>query len=243
MDNRRIIGDRINTALAIADKKQKELAANLGVKDNVISYFVSGARTPNTEQIIKISEFLGVSADYLLGLSDVASVEPDIKMICDYTGLTEDSVVFLMDSTEYYKKVNMCYEKEKTLPDSDFVKWIDAQSFENEKIFIDEKFTEWFKSDGLDIENKEAKIMVDTTFLFDFINNLLQYDGLYILAERTSRAIYYLKKVNEFIDNGDARKRKLFLSFEQPDADLALFRSQKEFIQFIDKMSLKDTNE
>lgn len=66
----KIIGQRINTALADRQMKQKELAAKIGVTDNTISYFCSGGRTPNTQQIIKIANVLGVTADFLLGLEN-----------------------------------------------------------------------------------------------------------------------------------------------------------------------------
>lgn len=86
------IGKRINALLAKKFKRQKDLATALGVNDNTISYFVSGKRMPNTEQIIKISDFFGVSADYLLGLSDTPTTDKDIQFICEYTGLSEKSV-------------------------------------------------------------------------------------------------------------------------------------------------------
>lgn len=94
------IGERINAALANSDKLQKELAAHLGVPDNTISYFVSGKRTPNTEQIIKIAEFLNTSADYLLGITNVSTLtdtdeEKTIRTVCDYTGLSEKAVLIL----------------------------------------------------------------------------------------------------------------------------------------------------
>lgn len=96
---RNIIGHRINRALDISGKKQKELAAFLGVPDNTISYFISGKRTPNAEQIIYIARYLGVSADYLLGLTNASAVVSEqnkiIRDICDYTGLNEDSVELL----------------------------------------------------------------------------------------------------------------------------------------------------
>ena len=88
----KVIGKRINTLLANRFKRQKDLATALGVNDNTISYFVSGKRMPNTEQIIKISDFFGVSADYLLGLSDTPTTDKDIQFICEYTGLSEMSV-------------------------------------------------------------------------------------------------------------------------------------------------------
>ena len=87
-----IIGKRINSALAEKDIKQKELAKKIGVNDNVISYWCSGSRTPNTQQIIQICNVLGVSADYLLGLSDVATNDKGLQYICDYTGLDEKAI-------------------------------------------------------------------------------------------------------------------------------------------------------
>lgn len=94
-----IIGKRINSALAEKDIKQKELAKKIGVNDNVISYWCSGSRTPNTQQIIQICNVLGVSADYLLGLSDVATNDKDLQYICDYTGLEEEAVKVLRYAT------------------------------------------------------------------------------------------------------------------------------------------------
>ncbi len=100
---KKILGIRLNTALAAANMKQKELAKLLGVTDNTISYFCSGKRIPNIEQIIQISKFLNVSTDFLLGLSDVKSTEADIKTICDYTGLNEKSISYLFEQNEFYK--------------------------------------------------------------------------------------------------------------------------------------------
>ena len=94
MDNKtkKTIGQRINAALAKRDMKQKELAAAIGVKDNVISYFTSGTRIPNTEQIIEIARVLNVSTDFLLGLLSEPTADNELALACDYTGLPEDAV-------------------------------------------------------------------------------------------------------------------------------------------------------
>lgn len=97
MDNRTVIGSRINSALAFSNKKQKELAAHLGVPDNTISYFCSGKRVPNAEQIIEIAKYLNVSADYLLGLTDNKTIDITVKAICKYTGLSDEAVESLAD--------------------------------------------------------------------------------------------------------------------------------------------------
>ena len=69
------VGERIFILLRKNHKKQVELAKCLDVTANTVSLYCSGQRTPNTEQIVKISKFFGVSADYLLGLTDVAYPE------------------------------------------------------------------------------------------------------------------------------------------------------------------------
>ena len=99
MDNKtkEKIGQRINAALAERNVKQKELAKHLGIQDNTVSYWCKGERTPNTEQIINISELLNVSADYLLGLSSVPTTDKDIQFVCDYTGLSKKAIRALHD--------------------------------------------------------------------------------------------------------------------------------------------------
>ena len=92
------IGKRINTLLAEQTKMQKELAAHLGVPDNTVSYFVSGRRTPNTEQIAKIADFFDVSADYLLGRTNAKTTDKDLRFICEYTGLSENTIMTLRNS-------------------------------------------------------------------------------------------------------------------------------------------------
>ena len=100
MDNKlsKVIGERINTLLGVQHKKQKELANYLGVTDNTISYFCSGKRTPNTAQIGRIADFFNVSADYLLGRSEAKTTDKDLKFVCEYTGLSEESIIKFLQS-------------------------------------------------------------------------------------------------------------------------------------------------
>lgn len=54
----KVVGHRINTLLAEQDIKQSELAEKLGIVSSTVSCFVSGTRMPNTEQLVKIADFL-----------------------------------------------------------------------------------------------------------------------------------------------------------------------------------------
>ena len=95
MEINKIIGQRINSLLAYKHINQKDLAKELGVKDNVISYWCNGTRKPNFEQIIRMSQFFNVSTDYLLGVTSAPTNDKDVQFICDYTGLTERTVKIL----------------------------------------------------------------------------------------------------------------------------------------------------
>lgn len=103
MDNitKKTIGKRINNALAFRNVKQKELAKVLEISDNTVSFFCSGSRVPNHEQIIQIAKYLNVSADYLLGLTDSMTTNKDIQFVCDYTGLDLSVIESLHDETNY----------------------------------------------------------------------------------------------------------------------------------------------
>lgn len=107
MDNdklKRLIGQRINTALVMRDKKQKELAAAIGVTDNTISYFCSGSRTPNFQQLLAIAKELEVSTDFLLGLADPdnSTADEKLQMVSEYTGLGNTAVNRILSETAPY---------------------------------------------------------------------------------------------------------------------------------------------
>lgn len=118
-NTRKIIGCRINKLLAINNVKQKELAAYLSIPDNTVSYFVKGARVPNIEQIIKIAKYFNVSTDYLLGLTNAKTTDANLKMIVDYTGLSEDTVRDFSDFKNKKREDNS--EVENSI--DDYLEW------------------------------------------------------------------------------------------------------------------------
>ncbi len=93
--HKKAVGMRINEALAIADRTQKDLAVFIGVRPNVVSYWVSGERTPNTEQLIQISLFCKVSTDFLLDLTPLKAPDPDAVNFYALTGLSDDVLLSL----------------------------------------------------------------------------------------------------------------------------------------------------
>ena len=65
------IGQRLKQVLNDQGMMQKELAEKIGVSEIVISRYVHGGRIVSVPILIEICKALNVSADYLLGLSEV----------------------------------------------------------------------------------------------------------------------------------------------------------------------------
>lgn len=74
---------------------QGQFAEKLGISRPTVGLYESGARIPDAEVLRDIAEKCNVSADYLLGLTDLQSIDPDYRAACKYTGLTEQAVYCL----------------------------------------------------------------------------------------------------------------------------------------------------
>lgn len=98
--NAKITGERISALRKKQGLKQVELAKKLNVSRQIISYYETGARLPNTEDIAALAEILNTTTDYLIGLTKVVSTDVDLKAICEYTGLNEHSVCKLHDLSQ-----------------------------------------------------------------------------------------------------------------------------------------------
>lgn len=88
----------------LIDKKgtsQSELAAAINVTRQAVNSYTLGNTVPNADVLVKLSKYFDVSTDYLLGLSDAATTDNDIKAICTYTGLSEKSIKILNEIKKF----------------------------------------------------------------------------------------------------------------------------------------------
>ncbi|RYM06179.1 XRE family transcriptional regulator [Sporolactobacillus sp. THM7-7] len=73
-----MLGSRIRFLREERHLSQLEMAKELNISNVQLSRYESGARKPDPETIVRIADFLGVSADYLLGrTTSVREVPPD----------------------------------------------------------------------------------------------------------------------------------------------------------------------
>lgn len=89
------LGERIRSLRG--QVSQDQCAKDLGISRGALSFYENGDRKPDSEVIYKMCKYFEVSADYILGLSDLKSIDENIKTACKVTGLEEEAVLTLVD--------------------------------------------------------------------------------------------------------------------------------------------------
>ena len=78
------------------ERGQVELANAIGISQGVISVIKRGdSKTPSADTIYRIANYFNVSADWLLGLSDIKSADKATKDLCDTLGLSDATIHYL----------------------------------------------------------------------------------------------------------------------------------------------------
>lgn len=77
-----------------------------------LEYYEKGQRLPDIQVLSKIADYFNVSADYLLGRTDVARIDPTQKMqaACEVTGLSEKAVKNLVEIREKGQSADLMIE-------------------------------------------------------------------------------------------------------------------------------------
>lgn len=103
--------------IRVSEKKtQEQLAEDLGINTQTVKNYEK-AGSPNAqnshsdsrvnaiagmkiETLYKMAKLFKVSTDYLLGLSDIPTVDKDVQAVCNMTGLKDDYIYNLMGLCE-----------------------------------------------------------------------------------------------------------------------------------------------
>ena len=90
---------------------QSDVAKYINKSERMVGFYENGKRDPNTDTLIKLSELLDASVDYILGKSDIRNPE-EIKKVpfanaggLDTTGLDEEDLKELQKQVDYIKKL------------------------------------------------------------------------------------------------------------------------------------------
>ncbi len=106
------IGERLKYIRETYDISGKELASILGIEKSSISHYEKNDRTIPIEHLIKFSDHLKLSIDYIFGLTDIKNYEDhvegveinkmaeNIKIICEEQHLTNVALAKIIGSCE-----------------------------------------------------------------------------------------------------------------------------------------------
>ena len=94
-DDFKVFSERLSDLMKERGLKQQDLADVLGIKRQTVSLYMTGQSMPDAEQVKNIAMFFSVSADWLLGLSNTKTLDLNIKLVCEFLGLSENVVIAL----------------------------------------------------------------------------------------------------------------------------------------------------
>jgi len=89
------IGKRITELRKERNMSQDDLASDLHVSREVVAKWENGTRDLKTQYTSDIAEFFGVSADFLLGKTDIRKPDVNLQSITLKTGLSEKAIEYL----------------------------------------------------------------------------------------------------------------------------------------------------
>lgn len=93
-----IFAVRLSEAMKTANTNQTKLSKTLEndfgitMQRQTISQYMNGQSKPDTERLTYLCKALNVSADWLLGLTDVPTLDKDIQFICEKTGMSQKTI-------------------------------------------------------------------------------------------------------------------------------------------------------
>lgn len=85
-------GERLLKLREEREETQQQLADAIGITRQSLSRYETNERTPNIDLVYNIAKYYNVSADYLIGLSEIQSNDKKIETACEVTGLEEVAI-------------------------------------------------------------------------------------------------------------------------------------------------------
>lgn len=100
------IGVRITKLRKDSRLTQQELADKLGITRAALSHYEKDRREPDSDTLVKISDFFDVTTDYILGKTDGNAKSKTVNSAYhEYEKLTEEEKDYLDMQLEIYRKM------------------------------------------------------------------------------------------------------------------------------------------
>lgn len=200
---------------------QNELAEMMNCNRQKIADWERGKSTPSADDLVLLSKTFNVSADYLLGISDVPTTDKDLQFICDYTGLDE----YTVDSLKFNINKNiMLPSRAKRLPNLfDFLAYCENKYFK----FYNDIFNEFLQSNCL----------------LDIVTNCCAEK---VLEYSLNELINFKNEGKDIKEISNYKKEKISMFYKITkdyfkQHDLNIFNTQKSVVNFLNSATNLNT--
>lgn len=106
-DDKTLTG-RLNTLYTESGLSQDKFAESCGVSGSAMQNYLKGTRDLPAEKIAVVCNNYHVSADWLLGLSDVRKPSADLRGVCEFTSLSAETIEMI---TKLNNEMRNAFEK------------------------------------------------------------------------------------------------------------------------------------
>lgn len=99
---------------------QDDVAKAIGVSRQALGKWANGETVPDILDLKKLAKYFNVSSDYLIGLSDNKTTKAELRMVCDYTGLSKENIEVI----KFLKEAGYKHIIESVINDKFFIELI-----------------------------------------------------------------------------------------------------------------------
>lgn len=204
---------------------REEIAKAIGCDTSLVTKHYNGDRTITIDYAVKYAKYFGVSVDYLVGNTDIPTVETDVRAICEYTGLSKQAVVCLHSKGQglipkewtnlIYKTINPFIENLFVFSQENIINLLDEYEYHVNKankiynksqgVFtlkdFEKKYDDWKNEKDL----AELKHFQISNAFNKFFNNKLVTDEEQILSDMKTQMTNKLRELinNEYVTEGE----------------------------------------
>lgn len=187
-----IFPSRLRKLMAETKTTQRELAQAIGVRPQTVSLYAQGQSFPDVNGLAKIASYFCISADYLIGNSDLPNEDMTMQAIHKITGLSAMAIGKLQDIFEENEKTAFSDIISLLIEDSNAEYFLAAIS-ELISYDFDGSGNEAVPVNGIELTMPKEKL-VKIALQINFIENLSNISKAYKREHSTSPAWWRKEK-------------------------------------------------
>ena len=136
---------------------QQKLADIIGISKGALGFYEIGKNSPDILTLTAFAQYFGVSADYLLGLSDNRTTDTNLQEVTNYTSLSEKAI----DNLTHFKD----------MPEKEFF-----ENYGRSATTLELATPQNVLSDFFETENLSNLILSIYRYFEDYLSSCLSYN-------------------------------------------------------------------